>query len=440
MATRFTRVTVSADERSIDLSLPADRPIMELLPQLRDLMSLPPRTDGAWVLSSVSAGALDQGRTLSEAGVLDADLLYLTPPQEAPAPPAVDDVIDEVQSILDSDGSEWTGDARTYGCCALAAVVVLALTGAVPFLALRPVGVVALLADLAGSAVIAGWLLRGRGGDFLAVAALPAWALAGVEAARLAEGGAPALVAAGLAGAGLGCAALALVGPRWYGLAAGGAVALVAGLLGVALVAVGLDGPAVAAVAAVLVSFAAGLAPQAALARSRLVPMLRAEEKGEQAGRQEVAAAVRRGQTTLTGAVGGIAVVAAVACAVLVARGSWFGTALGVVLGVAFALRSRAFTRAGQVWPMLLPAVVAAAVAVITVPGRLGASTAAATWVAFAGPLVLIVVTVVAGRPVLGEVGAARWRHIFDLVETVALVALVPLAVAVVGGFDRVTG
>src|SRR5262249_5354503 len=202
---------------------------------------------------------LDLGRSLDEVGVVDADRLYLTPPRDAAVPPTVDDVVDEVQSTLDRDGSEWTGEARLAGSAALAGIVVLAITIAVPFLALRPAGIAGVLADLGICAAIAGWLLRGRGGGYLLLAAVPAWTLAGVEAAGLATPSAAA--AGGLAGAGLGGVALALVGERGQGIAAGGAGVMLFGLLDAVLIGAGLSTAAAAAVLAVMVALAAGAAP-----------------------------------------------------------------------------------------------------------------------------------------------------------------------------------
>ncbi len=439
MATRFARVTVVADERALDVSLPADRPIVELLPQIHDLMSLPARTVGPWTLSSVSGGTLDPRRSLSEAGILDADRLYLTAPTEAPVPPVVDDVVDEVQAILDGDGSEWGDEPRLVGTVALAAIVVLALTVSVPAMPLHPAGALALLVDIGVCALVAGGLLGARGGRYLLLAGVPAWTLAGIEVVRLAgpPPAAPvtALVAAGLAGAAIGAAGLWFAGGWWHAAGTGGVTVLPFAGLAVILLAAGLrPGPA-AAVLAVLVTFAAGIAPQIALARSRLVRMLRAEQDGQLAGRDEVAAAVRRGQLVLTGAVAGIAVVAALTSAVLVDSPGWWAVALGGTLALVFALRSRAFTRTGQVWPMFLPVTVAGAVAALAVPGRFGLSAAGRTWFAFAGPVLLLLVLAIAARPRLGEVGAARLRQLFDLAELLAVITLVPQAIAVVGGF-----
>jgi hypothetical protein len=72
-------------------------------------------------------------------------------------------------------------------------------------------------------------------------------------------------------------------------------------------------------------------------------------------------------------------------------------------------------------------------------PGWLGSSATVATAAAFTGPLLLIGVLAVAARPRLGEVGAARLRQVYDLVELVTVLALVPLAIVVVGGFHWVS-
>jgi type VII secretion integral membrane protein EccD len=437
MATRFTRVTVAADGRSLDVSLPASRPIAELLPQICDLLSLAPQAAGAWAVSTVAAGPIDLRRSLDEAGVTDAQVLYLTAPPAAPAPPVVDDVIDEVQSLLDEDGTEWAGDRRMYGCCALAGIVLLLLTFAVSTMPLAPAGAVVVLADLGVAAAIAGRLLRERGGVFLLAAAVPAWTLAGFGAARLAGWDRASWLTAGLTGAGVGCAALGLTGERWQRVvaSAGAAVAFL-GLLVTMLVAAGLDRPRVAAVTAVLVVFAVGLAPQLALGRSELVGLMRSQEAGEQISQRRVGAAVTRGQAALTGVLFGIATFAAIAATVLLTSRTWSGVTLGGALGAVFALRSRAFTRAGHVVPMLVPAVVAASVAVIALPRSLGLAAIPATWLAYGGMLAIAVGLVLAGRRRLDEVAAARMRQVFDIIEVVTMLSLVPLVIAVFGGFE----
>lgn len=438
MATRFTRVTVVAGGRSLDVSLPAARPMVEFVPRLCELLSLAPEMAGRWQLSTISAGGLDPRRSLDEAGIVDAETLYLTPPEQAPLPPFVDDVIDEVQATLDGDGSEWRDTARMTGCAALAGIVVLVLTYALT--TVPATAALATLLPVAALTVLTGRLLGAPGGHLLIGAAVPAWSLAGAAVARVADWAQPAWFTAGAAGAGLGAALLALAGERWYGVAAGGLTVTALGGVGTGLLAAGLDPRRVAAVAAVLVVFAVGLAPQLALGSARLVDLLRRQEESQWVARHLVAAAVRRGQSVLTGVVVGVALAATTACVVLLTGPAGMGTLLGGVLGLVFALRSRAFTRLGQVLPMLVPPVVAATVAVTGAVRLVGTDMVTVAWASAIGALAVAAAVLWAGRPRLDDVGAARLRQLLDLVEMVAVVSLVPLVIAVFGGFDRVTG
>ncbi|MEV0330294.1 EsaB/YukD family protein [Micromonospora echinospora] len=438
MANRFTRVTVVADGRSLDVSLPAARPLVELLPQLCDLLSLAPQATGRWTLSTPASGGLDPRRSLDEAGVVDAQTLYLTPPEQAALPPFVDDVVDEVQSTVDGDGSEWSGAARAAGCAALAGVVVLVLTYVLATTTAPQTAVA--LAVVAVAAALTGRLLRASGGHLLVAAAVPAWSLALTTAARLAGWDTPAQVTVGVVGAGAGTALLALTGDRWYGVAAGGVTLASFGVAGTALLTAGLDPARAAAVGAVLVVFAVGLAPQLALDSSRLVELLRMQEESRWVGRHLVEAAVRRGEAVLRGTVTGIAGAAAGAALVLLTGDVPSGVLLGGVLGLVFALRSRIFTRRGQVVPMLVVPVVVATVLLVDGVGLLTSAGAGRVWLLVAGGGAAVAVLLRAGRPRLDDVAAARTRQLLDLVEVVAVVSLVPLVIAVFGGFAWAAG
>ncbi|MFI6820456.1 type VII secretion integral membrane protein EccD [Micromonospora sp. NPDC050187] len=438
MANRFTRVTVVADGRSLDVSLPAARPLVELLPQLCDLLSLAPQATGRWTLSTPASGGLDPRRSLDEAGVVDAQTLYLTPPEQAALPPFVDDVVDEVQSTVDGDGSEWTGDARTAGCAALAGVVVLVLTYVLATTDTPQAA--AALAVVAVAAALTGRLLRVSGGHLLVVAAVPAWLLALTTAARLAGWDTSAQATVGVVGVGAGAALLALTGDRWYGVAAGGVTLASFGVAGTALLTAGLDPVRVAAVGAVLVVFAVGLAPQLALGSSRLVELLRLQEESRWVGRHLVEAAVRRGEAVLTGAVTGIAGAAVGTALVLLTGNALPGVFLGGVLGLVFALRSRIFTRRGQVVPMLAVPVVVVTVLLVELTGLLAPTGPGRVWLLVAGGVAAVAVLLRAARPRLDDVAAARTRQVLDVVEVVAVLSLVPLVIAVFGGFAWAAG
>ncbi len=76
-------LTIVSAHRTIDLKLPAEVPIGDLMPRIRELcgISLPdtePAKRLSWHLLLPSSGKmLDAGRSLSEAGIIDGAILLL---------------------------------------------------------------------------------------------------------------------------------------------------------------------------------------------------------------------------------------------------------------------------------------------------------------------------------------------------------------------------
>ncbi|MGH3933247.1 MAG: type VII secretion integral membrane protein EccD [Pseudonocardiaceae bacterium] len=436
MASRFTRVTVVGEGRQIDVSLPAQQPVLTLVPQLRALLSLRAERPGApWTVATIANGILDPRRTLDDAGITDADVLYLAPPAEAPAPPFVEDVVDEVGAQLDdasqyTEGVEWQGTSRVTGCCAvgaagLAVLAILVFRG--------PADRVTIVAALAGLGLLTAalcWPLRDRGAAWLAAASALSWTLAGWVAEPTAAGSAAGRGWWTAIGVGIGLAAFWLAGRRWHSLAAMSVPLVPFSFLAAALQ-VGLPADRAAAVVLVLALVVAGLAPQLAVAGAGLVPLLRTAEQGYRVTRRTLRNAVARGQVVLTGAVAGNALVAAIAVTVLLSAEGAAGPALGALGGVVFGLRSRAFTRSAQVLAMLVVPAAAAVTAAIALPGWAALSGQAAMWSAGAGILVVSLGIVGLGIAELDEVAAARLRQLFDVVEAVLVVAMLPLTLAV---------
>jgi len=143
---RWCRVSVCAPHTQVDLALPADVPVAELLPAVTELVDRrrPVLTGGsadvpgAAQLAPVGRPALDPDRTLADQSVVDGALLLLTDEADAPPPPLFDDVI----AAIAEDGRStryawtdvhavWTGRAVIV-LGALAATVTTALTGPGP--------------------------------------------------------------------------------------------------------------------------------------------------------------------------------------------------------------------------------------------------------------------------------------------------------------------
>lgn len=172
LTTGTARVTVAAPHRRIDVVLPEQQPIAELLPQLLSMSgeSGPDAAVGGWALSRLGQPPLEASGTLLSAGVQDGEVLHLR--HEDPLPePVYDDVIDALATAVQERGGRWsTGPARLAG-----------LAMSVGFLVLLA-ALLAVLPDhgeLAGAAVVAGLLAV----ILLGVAVSLGWALADHAAA-----------------------------------------------------------------------------------------------------------------------------------------------------------------------------------------------------------------------------------------------------------------
>lgn len=120
---RFCRVTVLAPRARLDLALPTDLTVAELVPMLCELAgesgprARRPASPSAWCLAAVAGADMPPGATLAALGVLDGDLLRLRRRSEAPPPPVFDDPVDAVAEVVpavDGDPGPW-GHGREPG-------------------------------------------------------------------------------------------------------------------------------------------------------------------------------------------------------------------------------------------------------------------------------------------------------------------------------------
>jgi hypothetical protein len=137
------------------------------------------------------------------------------------------------------------------------------------------------------------------------------------------------------------------------------------------------------------------------------------------------------------------ATIAAPACWLLINGGAfpasgttgWRAPAFGLLGGIVFAMRSRMFTRAGHVAPMLGVAVIAGVAVALRLPQWCGAgpSAAALGWLLLLG---LEAAGVGSALGSLQQVARARLQRRLDWLELIAVLALIPGLVVV---FDVVT-
>lgn len=110
--TVFSRVTVVAPKTRIDLALPADVSVADLLPMLLD-MAREATPDGGsrhggWCLAKLGDEPLDPSLTLASLGIVDGDLLQLRRRSDDPPPPLYDDVVDALAEAEPGSYRPWT--------------------------------------------------------------------------------------------------------------------------------------------------------------------------------------------------------------------------------------------------------------------------------------------------------------------------------------------
>ncbi|MDO5669811.1 MAG: EsaB/YukD family protein [Corynebacterium sp.] len=138
MAPMFIRLSVVRDDRQLDVSLPAQRPVIDFLDDTIALLNQrdsEPAAPGdtvthahTWALSSPLTGTIAPTATLAEHGVTDGQRLYLTPRIDAAHSPFVDDIMAEMRDTVSDTQWSWFGASRSAGLL-IAGVILLALLG-----------------------------------------------------------------------------------------------------------------------------------------------------------------------------------------------------------------------------------------------------------------------------------------------------------------------
>ncbi|MEU5906285.1 type VII secretion integral membrane protein EccD [Micromonospora sp. NPDC047527] len=464
MTTGLARVTISAPQRRVDVALPEQTPLAELLPDVLrhagEGLADDGERHGGWVLRRTDGALLATAQALLPQGVRDGEVLHLVPARAHWPELEYDDVVEAIADGARRRGGAWSPTATRVAGLAGAAVPL-----AVGLLALLAVGpthrsgwlvatVVALLLTVAGA------VASRANGDGTAGATLGGYALPyAFVAGALAVGSGDPVGPLGLA--------------RWVGapelLAGSVALLLVAllGLLGVASrlrvfvagVTVGLIGAGAAlgallltpaGTAAVLLSalvFAVGVIPLLAIRLGKLplppitLPAAASADEPERArdlpDRGRVHAAVSRTEEVLTGMLLGHALLAVAAATVLGATGGTAGRVLVAVVSAVLLLRSRLFVALRHRVPTVLAGLAGYAVLGAVLVDRAD-DTGRLALVLGGAALGLVAVAAGTGyarRPVSPYLG-----RVADLTDTALVVAVVPVACAVLDLYDRARG
>ncbi|MFD4238725.1 type VII secretion integral membrane protein EccD [Streptomyces sp. NPDC058542] len=126
------RLTVRAPAKSIDLAVPADVPVADLLPAVLgyagDNLEEAGIDHGGWVLQRLGGEPLDEELTLDSYGLRDGDTLYLRPRAEALPEVHLDDLVDGIATTMRDHPFGWTPKVSRW---VLLGIVVAVLAGGV---------------------------------------------------------------------------------------------------------------------------------------------------------------------------------------------------------------------------------------------------------------------------------------------------------------------
>ncbi|MGL5818152.1 MAG: type VII secretion integral membrane protein EccD [Phycicoccus sp.] len=453
------RVTVVSPRAHVDLTLPAQAVVADVLHQLsslvterrRDTTAAPPPDVSGWALTTLLGQALDDEQTVAQVGVRDGDVLYLRPRRPALPPPLFDDVVDAV-ALTSGAWHRWDSAATRRTTSVAASVVV---TAGIPALlaAGPPWGAVTVVAAVAAAVLLGAAALLGRVLDrepaalvalVLAIGYAGVCGLVATSAATLDQlvGPPQVLLAAVLVVAVATAGLLALPSSRplvTFVMVVGGAATVLAAVV----VLLDVDAARVAGVGATIVVSFAPYWPTVALRLGR-VPMPTVPrdipdfvELTSANEADDAVAAARSAGRHLTAIVAGFGLVVAGCVAVVIAQDTGWATWLAVALTVALLTRARHLRSTVPKASALTAGGVAALVVAAVVAGRAD-RVVVATLIGVCVMACVVVVLLVERQPMRRpSPHRGRW---LDIVEIVALVATVPLLLGVLDLYARLRG
>jgi type VII secretion integral membrane protein EccD len=441
--------------RATDVALPADVPLVDLLPAVLPHLGAEFVEQGAdhegWVAQRLGQSPLDEERTPAELELRDGETLYLRPRVDAVAPIDYDDLVDGVAERIREDPGAWSRNRTRWmlllgaGFMLLLGLVVLAGDGP-EIVRSSLIGGTALALLIGAAAVTRGFGDSGAGVVLVAVsvcyAATGGWLVAGIvdpvatPAIRLAVGAAAALV-----GLCIGMAAVAEAGVLFIAALTLALLVTVPTLISV----LGPASPARAAAIGLTLSLIVGMfVPGIAFRLAGLsLPMLptNADELREDTDPVPHQLVVERGTATLGYLKAlhvGVGLAQVLMLVVLGTDGSGWSLILTGVLALLLLMRSRHLDGAVQRWSLLVPAGIAVLVAVLTMAGQQEfVLRLARVWfpVLGAGLLLLLLAGRLPGRRL-----RPYWGRAVDILESLTAVAVLPVLLAVLDVYGYIRG
>ncbi|MET7446221.1 type VII secretion integral membrane protein EccD [Streptomyces sp. NPDC006978] len=446
------RLTVRAPAKSIDLAVPADVPVADLLPAVLgyagDGLEEAGIDHGGWILQRLGGEPLDEERTLDSYGLRDGDTLYLRPRTEALPEVHLDDLVDGISTTMRDHPFGWTPKVSRWVLLGIAVavliggMVVLAWPGgsalsravfatATGLLLLAGAGAASRAVGDAGAGAALGFMV----GPYLALAGwlLPGGALSGPHAyetlgARLLAAG-----AAAAGGAVLALAVVAAFAALFLGVAV---VSVFAALAAVLLITTDLAPVHAAGILAVLAVVLGAFVPSLAFRMSGMrMPPLPTNAQQLQEGIEPHATSVVSARailadgwmTSLYGAVG----VVGAGCLVTLARERELAEIImTVALSLLLILHARGL---GNIWQRMSLVVPGVAGLLLLVLVAAPAASPGYRLVTAAGLLAATAALAIAAWTVPGRRLVPYWGRAGELLHSALAVSVLPLALWVLG-------
>ncbi|WP_299531687.1 type VII secretion integral membrane protein EccD [uncultured Streptomyces sp.] len=446
------RLTVNAPARTIDLAVPSDGPVADLLPAILDYAGEELRETGiehgGWVLQRLGGEPLDEERTLASFDVRDGETLYLRPRTRALPEVRLDDLVDGIATTMSGRPYGWSPQAgrRTLLGLAVAVLVTALLALALPggslsgrAAAAAAVGLLLLAGAGAASRAVgdagAGAALGALVGPYLALAG---WLLTAGEPAGPygQDAWGPGLLAASAAWTGgsvLALAAVAAFAALYLFLAVLSVFGALAALL---VLAAGVTPAGAAAVVALAAVVLGAFVPSLSFRMSgmRMPPLptnaSQLQEGIEPHSTSAVAARAVVADGWMTALYGAVGLVCGGALTVLVLHDDWPETLMVLALVLLLVLHARGLGHVGQRLSLTAPAawggllLAFAAVRETSPEARLPG---------VAGLLGAAAVLSVLSWSVPGRRLVPYWGRAGEILHSAAAISLLPLALWVLG-------
>lgn len=454
--TGLLRVTVAAPQRRIDLALPEQASVAEILPgvltKAGEHLADQGAPDGGWVLRRADGVELTLGRTLGSHRIRDGEILHLVPRELDWPELEYDDLVDAVASGAGKLGVPWspwlTRIAGLAGAAlALLVVMVAILRRGAPWAEASTWLLLTAVLLIAGGVTLARVVGDSGAGALLGGLGLPFAAVGGgllfAGTSNWPAIGAPQMLASGTA---LMLAAVACYlgivdsATLFAGATSAGFLGLIAGWVGTAD---SLDGPDVAATVGAAVFAFSPLFGQLAIRLGRLpmpiLPRTTADlvRDDPQPPRQHVYGAVVRADGLLTGMLTGMSVVLSISLVLLTLDRSRSATILCALLACGCLLRARIYPVVKQRLLLLSPGMAGIGCLVL---GPLSGTTADPVSLVVPLMAVLAAAAIFLGLRYSTKLPGPYLSRYAEILEVLVTLALIPVACSVLGLYAVVRG